>query len=208
MSWLSRVRAQQGAAILALALIGLASACVVASPPPEGPPPPPPSSEGPGEPEPPYSSPEEPGDEPGYQPMDCSQRPSMACCKALTPECTGCMDRNRAMQEQWDRECAHSGPTQPAPGQPVVDCSQEPPGRMCCEAMSAECRACEREARAERAAWAEQCYGEEPPAAPSPPAVDCSQPPGRMCCQAENEYCRSCRREAAAERAAWQRECS
>ena len=197
---------------LALALSWLASACVVASPPPSEPYPPqsPPSGEAPGEPEPepPYSSPDEPGQQPGYEPADCSQsRPSMACCKALTPECTGCMDRARAMQEQWDRECASSGPVQPAPTQPV-DCN-EAPGRMCCEAQTAECQSCKQKAASERAAWAQQCQGGEAPAAPpSRPAINCSQPPGRMCCQAEIEACRSCKREAAAERAAWERECS
>jgi hypothetical protein len=205
-NWLSRVRARQGAMFLALTLTWLASACVVTSPPPSEPyPPPPPSNEGPGEPEPqpPYSSPDEPGQEPGYEPANCSQpRPSVACCKALTPECTGCMDRARAMQEQWDRECTSSGPA------PSVNCN-EAPGRMCCEAQTAECQSCKQKAAAERAEWSRQCQGAEAPATPpSQPAVDCSQPPGRMCCQAETEACRSCKRAAAAERAAWERECS
>lgn len=131
----------------------------------------------------------------------------MACCKALTPECTGCMDRARAMQEQWDRECASSGPTQPE--QPL-NCN-EAPGGMCCEAQTAECQSCKQKAASERAAWARQCQGAEPPSKPSKPskpAADCNQPPGRMCCQAETDACRSCKQKAAAERAAWERECS
>jgi hypothetical protein len=114
------------------------------------------------------------------------------------------MDRNRAMQEQWDRECASSGPVQPAP----VNCN-EAPGGMCCEAQTAECNSCKQKAASDRAAWAQQCQGQNPPALPpSKPGVDCNQPPGRMCCQAEIEACRSCKREAAAERTAWERECS
>ena len=79
--------------------------------------------------------------QPAPEPADCSRRPSMACCKALTPECTSCADKARAMQEQWDRECASSGPVQPAP----VDCN-EAPGRMCCEAQTAECQSCRQKA--------------------------------------------------------------
>jgi hypothetical protein len=203
-------------ALVALALAWLSGCVVAQSPEPTTPPqseyPPeqgyPPESgppqSGPYQPEEPYSQPPQ---QPPQQGMDCSRRPSFACCKALTAECNACMDQARAAQEQWDRECAQAGPVQPAPSQPGVDCSRAPE-RMCCSAQTAECNECKRQAAVERRAWAQQCGVKAPPAAPpQQPAVDCSQPPGRMCCQAETDACRSCKRQDAAERAAWAEQC-
>jgi hypothetical protein len=216
-------------ALTCLALAWLSGCVVTQSPEPTAPPPPadyPPQAEYPAEPGPPQAYPSAPyhNDGPaGRRPLpphrprpaqppppaaDCSRRPAAACCKALTPECNACVDRARAAQEQWDRECASAGPVQPGPGKPAVDCS-EAPGAMCCEAQTAECSSCRRRAAAERAAWARECQAEAPPATPAPaPVVDCTQPPGRMCCQAETPACHSCKREAAAERAAWERQCT
>jgi hypothetical protein len=214
-------------ALVTLALTWLSACVVTQSPEPTTPSPGyPPEAEAP--PPPPYPSaphhnpgpdarrplprhprPDQPHHRPSSQPhrppaADCSQpRPSVACCKALTPECTSCMDNNRAAQQRWDRECASAGPVQPQP----TNCN-EAPGGMCCEANTAECNSCRRAAAAERAAWARECRAEAPPALPpSQPVVNCSEAPGRMCCQAETAACHSCKREAAAERAAWERQC-
>jgi hypothetical protein len=214
-------------ALVALALAGLSACVVTQSPEPTTPPPPPseypPEASHPPEPAPypsvPYRNPGPSGrrplphhprpGRPHHQPppaADCSERPSFACCKALTPECNACMDNARAAQEQWDRECASAGPV-PEPSKPPVDCN-EAPGGMCCEANTAECNSCRRAAAAERAAWARECHAEAPPALPpSQPVVDCTEAPSRMCCQAEIPACHSCKREAAAERAAWERQC-
>lgn len=221
--WLSRF--PHRIALVTLALSWLAACVVTQSPEPTTPPPgyPPQAEAPPPEPAPYPSAPyrndgpdarrplprhprrEQPHDRPPA--ADCSARPAFACCKALTPECTSCMDNARAAQEQWDRECASAGPVQPAPSQPAVDCN-EAPGGMCCEAVTAECNSCRRAAAAERAAWARECQAEAPPALPpSQPVVSCNEAPGRMCCQAETAACHSCKREAAAERAAWERQC-
>jgi hypothetical protein len=166
---------------------------------------------------PPHSQPGQPHHQPPA--ADCSQRPSFACCKALTPECNACTDNARASQEQWDRECASAGPVHPQPqpappSQPVVDCSQTPGTTMCCQANNAQCNACKRNAAAEKAAWDRECVSAGPvrprpqPGTPAQPVVDCGKTPGTtMCCQANNAQCNACKRNAAAEKAAWDREC-
>jgi len=226
--WLSRIphRTALGVALVTLALTWL-SACVVTqspepsepapgySPGPEAPPPEPaPYPDAPyrnpgpdaRRPLPRQPQPSQPHQRPAPA-ADCSQqRPSFACCKALTPECNSCQDNARAAQEQWDRECVSAGPVEPAPSQPAFDCN-EAPGGMCCEANTAACNSCRRQAASERAAWARECQGKAPSQPPSQPVVNCSEPPGRMCCQAETAACHSCKREAASERAAWERQC-
>ena len=157
--------------------------------------------------QPPHSQPGQPHHQP--PPVDCSQRPSFACCKALTPECNACTDNARASQEQWDRECVSAGPVQPPPSRPspVVDCNQKP-SRMCCQANNAQCNACKREAAAELASWDRQCVSAGPvQPQPGKPVVDCSRTPTRKCCQAQTAACHACKREAAAEGAAWARQC-
>lgn len=42
------------------------------------------------------------------------------------------------------------------PGEPAADCA-EPPGRMCCQAMTPSCEACQKQARAEYEAWQARC---------------------------------------------------
>jgi hypothetical protein len=94
--------------------------------------------------------------EPDRPAFDCNEAPGGMCCEANTPECNSCKRAAAAERAAWARECRAGAPPATPPSQPVVDCS-EPPGRMCCEAETAACHSCKREAAAERAAWERQC---------------------------------------------------
>ncbi|MCG8424338.1 MAG: hypothetical protein MJE77_41125 [Proteobacteria bacterium] len=132
--------------------------------------------------------------------VDCSAPPSRACCKALTPQCRECARQAAEERAEWERTCGNATPpTSPSPPPaPMVDCSQRPE-RMCCMAMTPQCRECARKRAEELAHWEQVCN--------SPPAVDCSQPPQRICCEALSPDCNECRRKAAQERAEWERQC-
>jgi hypothetical protein len=95
--------------------------------------------------------------EPDRPAFDCNEAPGGMCCEANTAECNSCRRAAAAERAAWARECRPEAPTNaPPPSEPVVNCS-EPPGRMCCQAETAACHSCRREAEAERAAWERQC---------------------------------------------------
>ena len=142
---------------------------------------------------------------------ECSSgEPQMFCCAGTSPECRACRDNARRASDDWKARCAGVVPPGPGPGPgpgpAPVDCSNEPQ-RFCCQAQSAQCNQCRKEAAAERTQWLQACGkpGAGGPATPAP--VDCSNEPQRFCCQAQTAQCNQCRQLATSERAQWLQQC-
>jgi hypothetical protein len=151
-----------------------------------------------------------PGPGPGPAPVDCSNEPQRFCCQAQTAACQQCRQLAASERAQWLQQCGKPGGSAPPPATPAppapIDCRQEPQ-RMCCQAATAGCQQCQREAQAERAQWLQACGKPGAPATPAPAPIDCRQEPQRMCCQGRTAECRTCRREAQRERDQWLQAC-
>ena len=111
---------------------------------------------------------------------DCTKKPELTlCCKAMTPKCNECREKNKRTLDTWQKTCLNDNDS-------LVDCSKKLPIVGCCSDDSEACVKCRAKAIRDLLAHKEKCGNYE--------AHSCDKkPPLSVCCQAMIPSCNSCR---------------